>query len=190
MKGKINIRSVGVSVLLCMTLLLPGCGRDGAQPGSTGGRDRVIREEFWDDGDDKDQEAAKRKKAPELPEEEADIDVTVMSRDMVYSTIFQMLADPEKYVGKTVRIEGRYFGDENGDPENARHFCVIRDAQACCAQGMEFVWEDGSHEYPDEYPEEDARIIVQGTFELFREEESGRSYCRLKDCYLSAEEEI
>ena len=34
---------------------------------------------------------------------------------------------------------------------------------ACCAQGLEFVWGDGSHKYPDEYPAEDAEIEVQGT---------------------------
>ena len=61
---------------------------------------------------------------------------------------------------------------------------MIQDATACCAQGMEFVWGDGSHVYPDEYPEEDAEVIVEGTFETYTEERDENLYCRLKDATL------
>ena len=39
---------------------------------------------------------------------------------------------------------------------------MIQDATACCAQEMEFTWEDGSHIYPDEYPKDNAEIVVEG----------------------------
>ena len=42
---------------------------------------------------------------------------------------------------------------------------------ACCAQGLEFVWGDGSHKYPDEYPAEDTEIEVQGTFKTYKEKD-------------------
>ena len=50
---------------------------------------------------------------------------------------------------------------------------------ACCAQGLEFVWGDGSHAYPDEYPAEDAEIEVQGTLETYKEKNDDTTYCRL-----------
>ena len=64
------------------------------------------------------------------------------------------------------------------------HYCIIQDATACCAQGMEFVWGDGSHVYPDEYPAEDADVIVEGTFETYREEGDSNLYCRLANATL------
>lgn len=57
-------------------------------------------------------------------------------------------------------------------------------ATACCAQGIEFVWEDGSHIYPDEYPTDNAEIIVEGTFETYKEERDENMYCRLSDATL------
>ena len=63
-------------------------------------------------------------------------------------------------------------------------YCVIQDATACCAQGLEFVWDDGTHVYPDEYPEDNAEVIIEGTFETYREEEDASLYCRLADATL------
>lgn len=31
-------------------------------------------------------------------------------------------------------------------------FVIVRDATACCAQGIEFVWGDGSHDFPASIP--------------------------------------
>ena len=63
-------------------------------------------------------------------------------------------------------------------------YCVIQDATACCAQGLEFMWDDGTHVYPDEYPEDNAEVIIEGTFETYREEEDASLYCRLADATL------
>ena len=66
-------------------------------------------------------------------------------------------------------------------------YCVIQDATACCAQGMEFVWGDGTHIYPEEYPEDNAEIVVEGIFETYREEGEDNLYCRLSDATLQNE---
>ena len=47
---------------------------------------------------------------------------------------------------------------------------------------MEFVWGDGNHVYPDDYPEQNQDIIVTGIFELYEEE--GYEYMRLADATL------
>ncbi len=60
---------------------------------------------------------------------------------------------------------------------------------ACCAQGIEFMWGDGSHVYPDEYPEENAKIVVQGMFERYREDGDDYFYYRLKDATMEVVDE-
>lgn len=116
-----------------------------------------------------------------------DYDLTEMSSDMVYATVYQMMMEPEKYEGKTFRMEGIYYMVYSEDTKKYYHYCIIQDATACCAQGMEFVWDDGSHVYPDEYPEENADVIVEGTFETYTESGDSNLYCRLKNASVEVE---
>lgn len=116
-----------------------------------------------------------------------DYDLTEMGSDMVYATVYQMMMEPEKYEGKTFRMEGIYYTVYSEDTKQYYHYCIIQDATACCAQGMEFVWDDGSHVYPDEYPEENADVIVEGTFETYTESGDSNLYCRLRDASMEVE---
>ena len=116
-----------------------------------------------------------------------DYDLTQMSSDMVYATVYQMMVTPEEYEGKTFRIDGNFYATYYEATKKYYFYCVIQDATACCAQGMEFVWEDGSHIYPDEYPEDNAEIVVEGTFETYKEEGDQNLYCRLSDAILQQE---
>lgn len=120
---------------------------------------------------------------------EADYDLTAMNSDMVYATVYQMMAEPEEYIGKTCRMDGQYYSAWYEPTQQYYHYCLIQDAAACCAQGMEFVWEDGNHSYPGDYPQENAEIIVQGTFETYTEEGDSNLYCRLKDAALEVKSE-
>ena len=113
-----------------------------------------------------------------------DYDLTQMSSDMVYATVYQMMVTPEEYEGKTFRIDGNFYATYYEATKKYYFYCGIQDATACCAQGMEFVWEDGSHIYPDEYPEDNAEIVVEGTFETYKEEGDQNLYCRLSDAIL------
>ena len=81
----------------------------------------------------------------EIPEEPSlsniegvDIDLTALSSTVVYGQVYNMMYYPEKFVGKTIRMEGMYsdYFDEAKD----KHYyaCIIMDATACCAQGVEF----------------------------------------------------
>ena len=115
-----------------------------------------------------------------------DIDLTAMTSDMVYSTVYQMMNDPDSYVGKTVKIAGPYYATLYEDTGIYYHFIIIEDATACCQQGMEFVWGDGSHVYPDEYPELDERVEVTGTFEVYKDNPDDQyQYCRLGNATLT-----
>lgn len=106
-----------------------------------------------------------------------DIDLTALSATMVYSEVFQMMYYPEDYIGKTVKMEGlfdHYHDDATGKDYYA---CIIKDATACCAQGIEFQLTDG--QYPADSTND---VAVKGTFETY--EEDGAKYCTLVDAEL------
>lgn len=115
---------------------------------------------------------------------EIDIDLIGMGSDMVYATVYQFLADPNTYVGKTIRMQGKYSSLWYEATEQYYHYVIIEDALACCASGIEFVWEDGTHIYPDEYPENGDMIEVVGVFETYYDEVDECLYCRLRDAAL------
>ncbi|SDN12058.1 hypothetical protein [Lachnospira pectinoschiza] len=104
-----------------------------------------------------------------------DYDLTEMSSTMVYATVYEMMAYPSLYEGKTVKMEGQYYA-LYVDADNTYYmYCLVSDALGCCTQGMEFVWGDGSHVYPDEYPADKTEVVVSGTFKTYTQD--GNTYC-------------
>jgi len=102
--------------------------------------------------------------------EKPDIDLTVMSSTMIYSTVFQFLIDWENYEGKLIKIRGVYTPFFRQETNRIYHNVVIQDATACCKEGLEFVLGDGTH--PDsDYPETGQEIIVTGVFEQYCEDD-------------------
>ena len=130
--------------------------------------------------------------APEPEQEESeqaqtsadgvDVDLTVLSSTMVYSEVYNMLYyDQESYYGKTVKADGVFaiyqmVVDGVTQPDPVAYACIIADATACCAEGMEFVLE-GDFTYPDDYPELGAEITVIGEFQPY--EENGMTWYHL-----------
>jgi hypothetical protein len=118
----------------------------------------------------------------------ADVDLTKLSSTMVYAEVYNMITNPEKYIGKTVKMKGEfaiyYAVDQNGNPvSNAMYFaCVVADATSCCSQGIEFVL-SGDHTYPDDYPEMGSTITVSGEFQTYRE--NGYEYIHLINATMS-----
>ncbi len=87
-----------------------------------------------------------------------------------------MMSEPENYIGKTVKMHGSFATQEyNGQRLYA---CIVQDATACCAQGLEFEPES-TLSYPDDYPEPGTEITVIGTFDSYREEADGNTYIYL-----------
>ncbi len=102
-----------------------------------------------------------------------------MSSDMVYLTVYQMLVNPDAYFGKTVRMSGIYYASYYEVTGLYYQYCIIADATSCCSQGLEFIWDDGSHAYPAEYPDNYTQVEVTGTFGTY--EELGVTYYCLLD---------
>ena len=113
-----------------------------------------------------------------VPEEGIDLDLTVLSGTMVYSEVYNMVNDPDQYVGKSVKIQGTFeMYDGALDGKNV-YSCIVKDAAACCATGIEFR-RAGNPVYPDDYPKRGKEIIVKGIFDTY--EDGDKKYFTLKD---------
>ena len=84
-----------------------------------------------------------------IPSSGVDIDLTALSSTMVYSQVYDMLyLSQESYRGKTVKMRGSFeayqWVDKDGQPvkDKVSTACVVADATACCAEGIEFVCGD------------------------------------------------
>lgn len=99
-----------------------------------------------------------------------DVDLTVLSANMVYAEVYNMMMYPDNYLGKTIKVSGPYYPLYYDGTGNYYHYVMIEDALACCQNGMEFIWDEGTHTYPDEYPKEDEVIEIVGELKSYKEE--------------------
>lgn len=105
-----------------------------------------------------------------------DIDLTKLSSTMVYSEVYNMLTEPDQYIGKTVKVSGQFAVYQDQEKGKNYYACLIADATACCQQGMEFVW-NGDHTYPDDYPQLGEEVTVVGVFDTYIEDDY--QFCQL-----------
>ena len=166
----------------CMAVSLCACGKDSEK--DAGNDASSSNEEASASAESiptpKEQETPDEQQTPEEPEQPqasadgVEVDLTVLSSTMVYSEVYNMLYnDPAHYLGKTVKARGEFsiyqlVTDGVLQPDTVSYACIISDAAACCAEGMEFVLE-GDLAYPDDYPELGTEITVIGEFQSYEE---------------------
>ena len=161
---------------VCMTLSLCACGK-GAERDTERGASASEP-----------QPSPAITEPPQASADGAEVDLTVLSSTMVYSEVYNMLYnDPAHYLGKTVKARGEFsfyqlVTDGVLQPDPVSYACIISDAAACCAEGMEFVLE-GDYTYPDDYPELGAEITVIGEFQSY--EENGMTWYHLVNARLA-----
>jgi hypothetical protein len=107
-----------------------------------------------------------------------DIDLTTMSSDMIYSTVYQMMMTPNDYIGKIVKIKGTFNSNFIQETNKNYYVVLVEDATACCSQGIEFIWNDDEMIYPDDYPELGEEIVITGEFQTYMEQM--QLYCHLE----------
>lgn len=117
--------------------------------------------------------------APKISD--VDLDLTQLSKTMVYAEVYNIMMEPESYVGKSIRMNGDYYIYTDETTGQQYFYCVIRDATACCTQGIEFVLTD-DYKFPEDYPEEGAFVTVSGRFDTYMEDDL--LYCTLRDAVL------
>lgn len=162
-------------LLLCFLLVisLACCSGSGTDPEGADDQNPGASSEQAEDTSGSEKEAASGEDASSG----VDIDLTTLSSTMVYAQVYDMVSNPDNFIGKTVRASGP-FAVYTDDASGKNYFaCIIKDATACCAQGMEFELE-GKHDYPADYPELNTDITVEGTFDKY--EEAGQTYCTLR----------
>ncbi len=117
--------------------------------------------------------------AENAAEVEVDIDLTTLSSTMVYSEVYDIMMDPEAYVGKVIRMRGQALSSYYEPTDQTYYSIIIADATACCAQGIEYVLTDGYT-----YPADDDTATITGTFESYEEE--GAVWYHLTDAVVEA----
>ena len=116
-----------------------------------------------------------------------DLDLSGMSGTVVYAQVYNLLSDPAPWLGKIIRMAGYYSFYDDQEHGIVYHACIIPDATACCAQGIEFIWA-GEHHWPEDYPEEGAELTVTGRLEIYQED--GYSYLHLVDAEVLWETKV
>ncbi len=107
-----------------------------------------------------------------------DIDLTVLSANMVYAEVYNMMTTPEDYLNKTIKMKGTAASYHDEATKKDYYACIIADATACCSQGIEFELTGG-----DKYPGDGQQVCVTGVFTTYKEGEN--MFCTLKNAKLA-----
>lgn len=60
-----------------------------------------------------------------------DVDLTTLSSTAVYAEVWNMMAEPESYIGKTVKMKGVFAVYEDETTGQQYFACIIADALGC-----------------------------------------------------------
>ncbi len=184
MKKKLFIFTASVILAVC---LLAGCGSSSSTGNRNNARNNVVDviQDQMDQADGKtdssDDNSGSSSSKKNEADPDVDVDLTAMSSTMVYSEVSNMMYDPEQYKGKTVKMGGQY--NEYYDETAGRYYysCIIKDATACCAQGIEFELTD-DYVFPRDYPADQDDVTVIGTFDTYVEDNF--LFCTLRNARL------
>lgn len=136
---------------------------------------QATEEDVKEINENKNEENKEAENVGEENKKDIDYDLTEMNSDMIYATVFMVVQDPESYAGKTFKIYGNTYTFPTTEGKSMTHYCLIKDALACCAQGLEFISSNSDEKYPDDGDE----IVVTGTLESYTVEDIPMPLCRL-----------
>lgn len=136
---------------------------------------QATEEDVKEINEDKNEENKKTENVDGENQKDIDYNLTEMNSDMIYATVFMVVQDPESYAGKTFKIYGNSYTFPTTEGKSMTHYCLIKDALACCAQGLEFISSNSDEKYPDDGDE----IVVTGTLESYTVEDIPMPLCRL-----------
>ena len=107
-----------------------------------------------------------------------DVDLSKLSGTMVYSEVYNIMNEPQNYIGKTIKMTG-YASAFHDEVDGKDYYaCIIPDATACCTQGIEYDLGENA-----DYPEPDSTITVVGTFGSYQIQDT--TYYTLKGASLT-----
>lgn len=100
----------------------------------------------------------------EVNYDKVDVDLSVMSSSLVYSEVANIMAMPDDYCGKVMKMSGLFTAMVDDNDNKTYCACIIQDATACCAQGIEFQPFKQDLAGKDIKNLEGSEITVTGTF--------------------------
>ena len=112
--------------------------------------------------------------APAAP----DIDLAAMGRTMLFAVVYDIKNNPQSYLGRRIKMTGQFAiiqgVDAQGQPDPDKIFynCVIPMAQNSLEFGVA-----GELYYPEDVPDLEAPITVEGVYEKY--EDNGTTYYRV-----------
>jgi hypothetical protein len=93
------------------------------------------------------------------------LDLTVLSDTVLSAMYDHIMANPDGYVGQTIKARGVYavFFWEVTDRDH--HYVMTKEGSqdSCCGGYFEFIYNEGGH-----YPEEGADIEMTGVFSSYQ----------------------
>ena len=89
-----------------------------------------------------------------------------------------MMTAPSNYIGKTVKMSGPVATYHDEATDKWYYACIIKDATACCSQGIEFILAGDK-----KYPAEGEEVCVIGVFDTYKEGEN--TYCTLRNAEMA-----
>lgn len=100
-------------------------------------------------------------------------DLTSLDSDTVFDMVYEMLYDPEEYVGKVFTLAGECNSIYWSATGEQYHYCTVYSENKLEVISLEVDCGEA------EYPEDGEVFIVTGIFEIYMEDDV--AYCRLKD---------
>lgn len=96
-----------------------------------------------------------------------DLDLSAMNYKDLSAIVFDTLVSPEKYANKRIRTAGNFYTSEY---EDRRYYsALIWDTDGCTPAGFDFIPMPEMN-YPEDFPEDDEKIIVTGVLKYLEED--------------------
>ena len=185
-----NRKGIVISLIILMVLSLCGCAKENAvneniKKNNPNTVENVIDSQVKkEDGVEETKPAegeTVQKQEPAVQsvysKSDIDLDLTALSANMTYAQVSNMMGNPDDYADKVVRFDGYFSSFQDASSDKIFNCCIIPDAQACCAEGLEFVLLDGYS-----YPQQGQDIMVTGIFKVYYEETF--SYCVVENAEI------
>jgi len=89
------------------------------------------------------------------------IDIVEMSETLVGATMLNIINEPERYMGKTIRVAGTYQPFYWDEEDRYFHDLVIESQAGCCPKILEFILND------EDYPMVGTMIELVGIYSSY-----------------------
>lgn len=101
------------------------------------------------------------------------VDLTGFGYAMAYAALYDMAANPDPHVGKTMKVSGTYYATVMPETQEVVHLVLVVDNTGCCEAALEFVVTGGPHT-PEDFPANNSEIELTGLFGII--ESGGNRY--------------